>query len=136
MDKLLYGSRAYSKLRKRTNNDWLCTDEAVVDAYNASKYCGFICTKSFYHDLLTLAKNATTPAKMLKTKKDKPIFIISGDADPVGGCGKDVKRLIAFYKQHGYQVKSKLYPGLRHEILNEPCKNDITLDILSFMNHI
>lgn len=136
MNQLMFSGRAYSKCRKRTSNDWLCTDEAVVDAYNENDYCGFICTKSFYHDLLMLTKNATTPAKMLQTKKDKPILIISGDADPVGGCGKDVNRLIVFYKQHGYQVKSKLYPGLRHEILNEPCKNDITIDILSFMNDI
>lgn len=134
IDKVMFGSSLYKKLNKRTNSDWLCTDEAEVDQYIKDPYCGFICTKSFYHDLLMLTKHATDKKRILRTNSSIPLFILSGNQDPVGGYGKDVARLIEFYKQHGYQVTSKLYDGLRHELLNEPCKLDIMQDILNFLN--
>ena len=132
--KIMFGSSLYKSLNKRTNFDWLCTDDTEVDQYINDPYCGFICTKSFYHDLLMLTKHATDKRRILRTSSNTPLFILSGNQDPVGGYGKDVARLIDFYKQHGYQVTSKLYDGLRHELLNEPCKFDVMNDILNFLN--
>ena len=46
--------------------------------------------------------------------------LISGEMDPVGECGKGVRRAFdAFQKAGMRSVELKLYPGLRHEILNE-----------------
>lgn len=134
LDQTMFGTSLYKKLNKRTKVDWLCTDEAQVDQYIKDPYCGFVCSKSFYHDLLMLTLHATMPKRILKTDNSIPLFLISGDQDPVGGFGKDVTRLIQFYRNHGYQVESKLYPNLRHEILNEPCKETIMEDILAFLN--
>lgn len=134
IDKVMFGSSLYKKLNLRTNSDWLCTDESEVDKYIKDPHCGFVCTKSFYHDLLMLTKHATDKKRILRTSSDVPIFILSGNQDPVGGYGKDVARLIHFYRHNGYQVTSKLYDGLRHELLNEPCKMDIMQDILAFLN--
>lgn len=136
MNRLMFGSPQYKKLRKRTPDDWLCTDTKVVDQYRKDDYCGFICTKSFYHDLLMLTKCATTPKLMKQTNTDTPIFIISGDHDPVGGSGKDVMKLVSFYKLNGYNASFQLYQGFRHEILNEPCKDEVTQDVLNFLNRI
>lgn len=130
----MFGSGLYKKLNTRTQNDWLCTDNNEVDKYIQDPYCGFVCSKSFYHDLLLLTKHATNKKRILRTNSSIPIFILAGDSDPVGGYGKDVKRLIRFYESNGYSITSKLYPGLRHEILNEPCKQDIMDDILAFLN--
>lgn len=131
--KLMFGSSLYKKQNLRTNFDWLCTDESEVDKYIKDPHCGFICTKSFYHDLLMLTKHATDKKRILRTSSMVPIFILSGSQDPVGGYGKDVARLINFYRHNGYQVTSKIYDGLRHELLNEPCNTDIMQDILAFL---
>ena len=136
MDRILFGLPLYTKLNTRTKTDWLCTDPIEVDKYMKDPYCGFICTKSFYHDLLTLTKRATNKKQILKTKKSIPIMIISGTKDPVGGYGKDIEKLIHFYESNNYLITSKLYKDLRHELLNEPCKLDITKDIMNFLNSI
>ena len=134
IDKMMFGSSLYKKLNKRTPFDWLCTDEAEVDNYIKDPYCGFVCTKSFYHDLLVLTNRATNKDRILKTSRSIPILIISGGQDPVGGYGKDIQRLIDFYASHGYNTTSHIYSGLRHEILNEPCKDKIISDIVEFLD--
>ena len=66
--------------------------------------------------------------------KNKPIFIIAGKDDPVGNMGRSVKNLFELYMQLGIEeVKMKLYEGCRHEILNEPIKEKVYEDILSFI---
>ena len=66
-----------------------------------------------------------------------PIYIVSGDEDPVGGYGKLVKQLFEVYKKSGIRdVQMKLYPGCRHEILNEVNKKEVYVDILNWLNHV
>ena len=49
-----------------------------------------------------------------------PVLFISGQDDPVGGMGKGVQRSYEAFKAAGLRdVSIQLYPGLRHEILNE-----------------
>ena len=59
-----------------------------------------------------------------------PVLFIAGEDDPVGAMGKGVKRSCAAFQKAGMQdVTLKLYPGLRHEILNEDCREAIYEDI-------
>ena len=54
-------------------------------------------------------------------------MFISGDEDPVGACGAGVHRAVEMYRRTGIErVSEKLYPGMRHEILNEPSKTRST----------
>lgn len=63
-----------------------------------------------------------------------PLFIISGEEDPVGEYGKLVKRLYELYKSIGLkQVNIKLYPGKRHELLNEVEREKVYEDILTWI---
>ena len=61
------------------------------------------------------------------------IFIISGSDDPVTNYSKDVGKLEAMYKKLGVKnVQTKIYDGLRHEILNEDRKEEVMADIVKF----
>ena len=54
-----------------------------------------------------------------------PLLLVSGDQDPVGGMGKGVRKVYAMFQAAGCRdVTLKLYPGLRHEILNEAAMRD------------
>ena len=58
------------------------------------------------------------------------MFIISGERDPVGSYGKDVKRLLTLYKKLGFtNIAYKLYPDCRHELLNELDNEEVYSDI-------
>lgn len=133
-DKILFKTKAYTKYCIHTDMDWLSRDEKEVHSYCLDPYCGFICSYSFYMDLLRLTIGATKKSRILITRKDLPINIISGTADPVGGDGKDVQRLINLYNKEGYtNIQSTLYKDCRHELLNEINKDEITNDLLTYI---
>ena len=53
------------------------------------------------------------------------ILLIAGQDDPVGDMGAGVRRTHDAFKRAGVRdVTLKLYPGLRHEILNEAAMRD------------
>ena len=71
-----------------------------------------------------------------KAVKTLPLFFVAGKEDPVGAYGKGVERVYKKYKEHGYRdVEMKLYPGDRHEILNEEDRKLVFQDILTWLEN-
>lgn len=130
LSNLMFGSKKYTSLSTRTAFDWLSRSNPIVGAYIHDPYCGFTCTASFYHDLLKLNKNEIIRKQIQTTRKDLPLYIISGAKDPVGSYGKEVNKFVGSLKKLGFtNVSSKLYPDCRHEILNELDKEEVYADI-------
>jgi alpha-beta hydrolase superfamily lysophospholipase len=130
LNNLLFGSKKYTSLSTRTAFDWLSRSNPVVGAYIHDPYCGFTCTASFYHDLLKLIQGATKKKQLRLTKREIPLFIISGDKDPVGGYGKEIHKFTSVLKKSGFtNISSKLYPECRHEVLNEHNNEEVYSDI-------
>ena len=93
--------------------------------------CGFKVTNEFFYDFLGGLTNIHLKKNMKKIPKDLPVFIIAGDADPVGEYGKSVKNLYdAYQKLDLADVTLKLYPEARHELFNEFNKADVMNDVL------
>lgn len=135
LNNLMFGGKKYTALSTRTAYDWLSRSNPIVGAYIHDPYCGFVCTSSFYHDLLKLVQKEISKKQIQLTRKDLPLFIISGEKDPVGGYGKEINKFINILKKSGFtNVSSKLYPECRHEILNELNKEDIYSDIQSWIS--
>jgi alpha-beta hydrolase superfamily lysophospholipase len=131
LNKLMFETKVYLRDCKRTKSDWLTKDEKVVDAYRADPACGFVCTSSFYRDLVTITGNAKWG--MEKTRHDLPILIASGEDDPVGDFGVGIRALFEKYDELGFtNVEMKLYPGDRHELLNETDKDVVYKDFIDF----
>ena len=71
---------------------------------------------------------------MQKIPKSLPVFIISGEDDPVGGYGKNVKKLKEIYLKNGMtKVELKLYPLDRHEIFNEEDGEIALSDVINWI---
>ena len=122
---------------KNTDFDWLTRDEKVVENYILDKDCGFLCTNTFFLDLITLIREASDKKNLENINKDLPILFISGKADPVGAYGRGVLKGYRMYKKAGLKnVKIKLYAQMRHEILNEIDKDKVYLDIYKFLESI
>lgn len=134
LNSMMFGSKPYRKLISRTSFDWLSRNNPDVGAYIHDPYCGFLCTISFYHDLLKLVSFATNSVHMKKTRKNLPILIISGDHDPVSNFGKEILHLTALYKKWGYDnVTTKLYPECRHELIQELNADEVMSDIVNWI---
>ena len=125
LTKLGYGSYSKYFKPKRTDFDWLCSDQAVVDAYVNDPFCGFPCTTAFYSDFFRgIRENITQPE--VKIGGNSSILIIGGEKDPAGHFGKDPKRFARMYRKAGFsQVELKLWPEGRHEMLNEVNKEEV-----------
>ncbi len=107
----------------RTRNDWLTKDEKIVDAYNANPWNNFKFTT-----------NAQDRKNIRKIPRDLPVFILSGGSDPVGNFGQGPEKLRDIYREEGLtNVRMKLYPGDRHEILNELDHEKVDQDIRAFL---
>ena len=64
-----------------------------------------------------------------------PIYIFSGDNDPVGKNGKSVQQLLGIYQQAGvHDVTLKLYPEGRHEMLNETNRDEVTANVVAWLD--
>ena len=67
--------------------------------------------------------------------REMPVLFVAGDKDPVGSCGKGVRQTYDAFRAAGMRdCTLKLYPGLRHEILNEKAYTaDITKNIEAWL---
>lgn len=100
--------------------DWLSRDRAIVEKYNADKYCNYIFTVSGYRDLFSMLAAVSTEEWPTTVPTDLPILIISGEDDPVGGYGKGVCKVAGALTHAGARkLTTVLIPGARHEVLNE-----------------
>lgn len=115
-------------------HSWISSDKAVVKAYNASPYCNFTFTLNGYLALLWLVKS-TYDKKGWKVKKPHlPILFLSGGDDPCMISKEKFEEAVTLLKDAGYQnVSSRIYPGLRHEILNEPMRQAVYEDAAEFL---
>lgn len=130
MDKLSFGNFNKKFKPNRTPYDWLCSVDSEVDKYIANEHCGFVCSSSFYYDLLRGLKEIHNEKNFISIPNELPIYILAGDMDPVGFFGKGIMNLYEKLKNNGIKdVKYKLYKDKRHEILNEDNKEEVMNDI-------
>lgn len=135
LDKLSFGGYNRSFEPARTKFDWLSRDKDEVDKYINDKYCGFVCTAEFFYDFLSGIKEMHKIETMKKIPKDLPVYIFSGEKDPVGTCCKSVKSLISDYKKLGLKnVSYKFYKDGRHEMLNEINRDEVMKDVAAWLD--
>lgn len=113
---------AYNKLfaPNRTSCDWLSADEDNVDAYMADPLCGADATVGLFRQMLSGIRFNQKLSNLRQMDPRIPVLFVAGEKDPVGDCGNGVRRTYQEFRRAGVQdCTLKLYPGLRHEILNE-----------------
>ena len=80
------------------------------------------------------ASNRSTPTRPFRVPKDLPIHLVSGSLDPVGNYGKGVVQVAEQYIRHGVSdVTTVLWDDARHEVLNETNRDDVTEELLGWL---
>ena len=118
----------------RTPNDWISRDQAIVDAYNADPLCQFVPTVGMFRDMMQGLRFISDRANLSRMDPNTPVYLFSGDRDPVGSCGRGVEKVAGFFREAGTtDLTVKLYPGGRHEMLNEVEREQVFADVLSWL---
>lgn len=117
-----------------TEYDWISRDEAIVEAYAQDPYCTFMFTVNGFHEVFCALQDVTGPAWAKLVRRNMPLMMIQGDADPVGDYGRGTAMVRAWLKDAGVRsVEYKLYAGARHEVLNELNRQEVYKDVCNFL---
>ncbi|WP_447497565.1 alpha/beta hydrolase [Clostridioides difficile] len=135
INNLIFGGEIIRR-NEKTKFDWLSRDKEQVEKYINDPFCGVVCSCGFFYDLVQGLKEIEDKENLKKVPLDIPIYIISGDKDPIGKNGKGVLRLRDRYIKLGVKdVTCKLYKDGRHELLNEINREEVFEDIICWLNN-
>lgn len=131
---MVFGSYNKKVEHPRTPFDWLTRDAKIVDDYIAHPLCGFTASCGLLREMLKGIHYIQQKNNLAAMNKDLPVFFIAGGDDPVGPYGKGVQKCADTFVSVGMtDVKTKIYPLCRHEILNEINKEEVYEDVLRWI---
>jgi alpha-beta hydrolase superfamily lysophospholipase len=114
--------------------DWLTRDPAGLKKHADDPFCGHTFTLNGFRALFDLIYRLYDEEAMQRMAKDLPVYVVSGDADPVGDYGEAVRKTYDSLLAAGMQdVTLKLYEGARHELINELNKDEVFADIHAWL---
>ena len=127
--------KGFDMTGEKPEDSWLTKDVAIVNQYYNEPRCTYMFTVNGYKGLFEAVNFSCNPKNAARIPKKLPLFIVSGEQDPVGGLGKGVKDVYEMYKTAGLaDLTYKLYENDRHEILNETDRQVVYSDLLAWMN--
>jgi alpha-beta hydrolase superfamily lysophospholipase len=118
----------------RTDYDWLSRDDAEVDAYVADDRCGFGLDGPATASMVAAAPRLGDQAQIDALPDGFPILVVSGRDDPLAFGGALVDLVADRYRAAGADVQVWLYDGARHEIFNETNRDEITAELLAWLD--
>ena len=121
----------------KTFKEWVTSDEIKLKEYENDNRCNFRFSVSAYKDMLTVLKFVNTKKCVKGTRRNLPIFLVSGAKDPVGAYGVGVCEVYSmFEKQKQVDLQLKLYSDARHELHNEKpnVRREFSEDVAFWIN--
>lgn len=115
-----------------TGFEWLSRDQAVIDAFVADPLT-FDADPMQRFGVKEAARLFGVPARRIQP--DIPVLIAGGSDDSLGGS-KSLQKLGEVYRKRSQlsDVTVIVYPGARHEILNEINKSKVLDDIVEWLD--
>jgi alpha-beta hydrolase superfamily lysophospholipase len=121
----------------RTDFDWLSRDPDEVDKYVADPFCGFGVDGAGLRNMGAEAPRAADADALAKIRPDLPLLMISGLDDPLAGGGALVDLVAQRYRDAGLRnVTTHWYTDARHELLNETNRDEVTADVLAWLDRV
>lgn len=148
LNKAIYGGKHCSKFvyltvfgsynsHFKAENDsrsWISSIKEERDRNREDEFCRIKFTIGGMEDLLRLQRFVNRKAWFSALPNELPILLVAGTDDPVGNYGKGVKKVYDLLEGNGKNAELKLYQGCRHEILNDTSREEVTGDILEFLD--
>ncbi len=117
-----------------SDTSWLSVNPKNRKAFEQDELCGIPFTHNAFYTLFTIYKKATARNWAAPISQSFPLLFVSGQNDPIGDFGKGVMYTVNHLKTDGFQdVEVKIYPDMRHEILNEEIREEVLSGIYDWI---
>jgi alpha-beta hydrolase superfamily lysophospholipase len=118
----------------RTDYDWLSRKHSEVDKYVADPFCGIQFDGASEASLGQLRESSKRLQAANMVGRSLPVYIFVGDADPIHHNLTRLMPLVDAYVAGGLKVDLKVYPGGRHEMLNEINRDEVVADLVGWLD--
>ena len=148
LEKILFKTNENSKVHKinfqrlnsffknpRTDFDWLAKDINVVNKYIDDPNCGFNCSNSLWLDFVYGGELVLMDDTFLNVNHEIKVFLAGGADDPCIVNGGGIDGLYDHLQKRFNNVSIKKFKGMRHEIQNEQCKDELLTLMESFISN-
>jgi alpha-beta hydrolase superfamily lysophospholipase len=117
-----------------TGFEWLSRDPAEVRAYVDDPLCGFAFCNEWVRDIFHGFAGMRDPTVEARLPRGLPVLVIQGEEDPIGGVQlRATRELLDRWTALGARVDERFYPGARHELLNETNREEVTQDVIQWL---
>ncbi|WP_241331605.1 alpha/beta fold hydrolase [Chryseobacterium arthrosphaerae] len=127
-------NRHFKKDKDFSDTSWLSVNPENRKAFEQDELCGIPFTHNAFYTLFSIYKKATSRDWAASISPSFPLLFVSGQNDPIGDFGKGVEHTVNNLKTDGFRnVEVKLYPEMRHEILNEEIREEVLNGIYTWI---
>lgn len=120
-----------------TGVDWLSRDPAVPAAYVADPLCGFALTLPSLLSIFDTGNSTALPEQLARMPKGLPLYLFTGDHDPVNGMLDWFDPLVRRLRAAGMaDVSTHVYGGARHEVLNETNRAEVIANLVAWLDRV
>lgn len=134
LDNMVTGAFNKAVENPDTPSDWISYNKDNVQEFINDEWCGVPFTIQGYGDLLDLVIQMHKPENYNVIKPELPIYFMAGEDDPCTGGEKGIEDSISVLRKAGYMnINKKIYPEMRHEILNEKRNDEVYADTLNWI---
>lgn len=120
-----------------SSNDWISGDPDIVADHANDPFNNFTSTPNIrsLYAFVRMMETIIGTEWAEKVPSSIPVYNIAGDLDPVGLYGEGVYQVSNWLAETGNPVKTKVYPGYRHEIHNyREIRDEVVEGIIDFIN--
>ncbi len=128
-------NKSFRKEYDSDGTNWLSYSKENRLAFQNDSLCGIPFTNNGFHTLITLNEKATRANWAKNITKNFPMYFVSGADDPIGAFGEGIVNIVENLRKRGFNyISQRLYPDLRHEVLNENVQRRVYAEILDWLN--
>ncbi|RAP38266.1 hypothetical protein DID80_02690 [Candidatus Marinamargulisbacteria bacterium SCGC AAA071-K20] len=121
----------------RSKGDWICSVDQVVDDFMADPLCNSRPSYQYFYALFDVLNTIYREERLKMIPKDLPLLLFSGEKDPLAKGTSALKKIVKKYKDTGHQnIQLKIYPKGRHEMLLEYNKEEVFLDVATWLGSL
>ncbi|WP_312298124.1 alpha/beta fold hydrolase [Chryseobacterium sp.] len=127
-------NKHFKKDKDFSDTSWLSVNPENRKAFEQDELCGIPFTHNAFYTLFSIYKKATSRDWAASISPSFPLLFVSGQNDPIGDFGKGVEHTVNNLETDGFRnVEVKLYPEMRHEILNEEIREEVLNGIYTWI---